>query len=150
MTFKRSTTAKVLGIKKLTKKDYNKLPQLCKWFISLLVLGLFFIAAGIWYLSRGLPSFDQLENFTPELATKVYSADGKLISEFFTQRRFYTPLSEIPSNMKEAVLAVEDHQFYNHWGISPSRFLLVTIKFLLSGGSTEGGGAGEKEFYGHQ
>ncbi|MBN1558965.1 PBP1A family penicillin-binding protein [candidate division KSB1 bacterium] len=141
MTFKRSVTAKVLGIKKLSKKDYNRLPQLCKWLIWLLVVGLSITVAGIWYLSRGMPSFEQLENFTPELATKVYSADGKLISEFFTQRRFYTPLSEIPTNMKEAVLAVEDHQFYKHWGVSPSRFFLVTFKYLLSGGSTEGGGA---------
>ncbi|MBN1464425.1 PBP1A family penicillin-binding protein [candidate division KSB1 bacterium] len=141
MTFKRSTTAKVLGIKKLTKKDSDKLSRACKWFIWLLVFGFFFGVAVLWYMSRGLPSFEQLENFTPELATKVYSADGKLVSEFFTQRRFYTPLSDIPQRVKNAVLAIEDHQFYEHWGVSPSRFFLVTMKFILSGGSTEGGGA---------
>ncbi len=141
MTFKRSTTAKVLGIKKLTKKHFKQLPLFIKLVIWGIVFCLFVGIAGIWYLSRGLPSFEQLENFTPELATKVYSADGKLIEEFFTQRRFYTPLRDIPVEMKKAILAVEDHQFYQHWGMAPTRFILVTIKYLISGGSTEGGGA---------
>lgn len=141
MTFKRSTTAKVLGIKKLRKKDYQKLPLGIKALIWIVIVGIFVGLAGIWYLSRGLPSFRQLENYTPELATKVYSADGKLIEEFFTQRRFYTPLNVIPADMKNAILAVEDHNFYQHWGMAPTRFIVVTFKYILSGGSTEGGGA---------
>jgi penicillin-binding protein 1A len=141
MTFKRSTTAKVLGIKKLSKKHFNRLPLFIKLVIWGIVFCVFVGIAGVWYLSRGLPSFEQLENFTPELATKVYSADGQLIEEFFTQRRFYTPLRDIPIEMKNAILAVEDHQFYKHWGMSPTRFIIVTIKYLVSGGSTESGGA---------
>ncbi len=141
MTFKRSTTAKVLGIKKLGKKDYKNLPTGIKIFIWSLVVTIFLGIGSIWYLSRGLPSFQQLEDYTPELATKVYSADGELIEEFFTQRRFYTPLNSIPETMKKAVLAVEDHNFYNHWGMAPTRFIVATAKYALSGGSTEGGGA---------
>ncbi len=141
MTFKKSTTAKVLGIKKRLKKEHKKLTLPVKVLLWLTVLAVITGVFGVWYLGRDLPSFSQLENFTPELATKVYSADGKLIEEFFTQRRFYTPLSEIPENMKKAVLAVEDHEFYKHWGMAPTRFFIVTLKYLLSGGSTESGGA---------
>ncbi|MBN1482903.1 PBP1A family penicillin-binding protein [candidate division KSB1 bacterium] len=138
MNFRKSTTAKVLGMKKRT---HGSLPTLIKVLIGMIVLAILAGGAGLWILSRGLPSFEQLENFTPELATKVYSADGQLVDEFFTQRRFYTPLHEIPDLMKKAVLAVEDHQFYKHWGMAPTRFLLVTAKYFLSGGETEGGGA---------
>ena len=141
MTFKRSITAKVLGVDKKSPKNRRELPRFIKIVIWAIVACFFLGIAGIWYLSRGLPSFAQLENITPELATKVYSADGQLIEEFFTQRRFYTPLSDIPEHMKKAILAVEDHQFYKHWGMSPSRFMLVTAKYILSGGDTEGGGA---------
>ena len=141
MTFKRSTTAKVLGIKKRLKKEHKKLQTPAKillWFtLCSMILGI----GGVLYLTRDLPSFSQLEKFTPELATKVYSADGKLIEEFFTQRRFYTPLAGIPLQMKKAILAVEDHDFYKHWGMAPTRFILVTFKYLLSGGSAESGGA---------
>lgn len=141
MAYKRSTTAKVLGIKKRPRKNRRELPPAIKYFIVAILPALAAGCVGLWYLSRGLPSFEQLENFAPELATKVYSADGKLIEEFFTQRRFYTPLRDIPEHVKKAVLAVEDHQFYRHWGMAPTRFVLVSLKFLVSGGDAESGGA---------
>ena len=103
-------------------------------FLALLVLA----AAGIGVISRGLPSFAQLENYSPELATKVYSADGQLIDEFFAQRRFFTPLKDVPPNLVNAVLAIEDHIFYRHWGMAPTRFFLVSIKYLFTGSKSQG------------
>lgn len=100
----------------------------------LFILVALFIAFFSWivYLSFSLPSFDQLENYNPELATKVFSADGVLIKEFFTERRFYVPLAEIPEPMVKAVLAIEDHRFYSHWGIAPLRFLRAALSDLLT------------------
>jgi len=100
----------------------------------LFILVALFIAFLSWivYLSFSLPSFDQLENYNPELATKVFSADGVLIKEFFTERRFYVPLAEIPEPMVKAVLAIEDHRFYSHWGIAPLRFLRAALSDILT------------------
>jgi penicillin-binding protein 1A len=100
----------------------------------LYVIGALFVGFIAWvvYLSFSLPSFDQLENYNPELATKVYSADGLLIKEFFTERRFYTPLSQIPEPMVKAVMAIEDHRFYSHWGIAPLRFLRAAFSDVLT------------------
>ena len=86
----------------------------------------------IFVLSQDLPSLEQLENVSPELATRVYSADGILIKEFFTERRSYTPLSRMPDNVVNAVLATEDHRFYEHWGIVPLRLFKVIITDLLT------------------
>jgi penicillin-binding protein 1A len=141
MTFKRSTTAKVLGIKTKIKKEHKRLRRPVKTLLWLTIIAMIAGIGVVLFLTRDLPSFSQLENFTPELATKVYSADGKLVEEFFTQRRFYTPLAEIPPEMKKAILAVEDHEFYKHWGMAPTRFIIVAVKYILSGGSTESGGA---------
>lgn len=121
-------------------KPFYKAPFATFWR-GIFTLCLFFgLIAGtaLWYFSRELPSFEQLENYTPELATKVYSADGVLIKEFFTQKRFYTPLSQIPKTMQDAVLATEDHRFYKHWGIIPSRTILVTLRYLLTGSKSQG------------
>jgi penicillin-binding protein 1A len=100
------------------------------------IIGAVFLLCIGWliYLSRDLPSFAQLEDYTPELATKVYSADGVLIKEFFTERRFFTPLPEIPDIMIKSVLATEDHRFYHHWGFVPIRFvkIIFTNLFTLS------------------
>ncbi len=90
------------------------------------------------YLAQGLPSLEQLENYEPDLATKVYSADGKLIKEFFTERRFFTPLSQIPENMIQAVLATEDHRFFKHWGIVPKRLVKVIFTDLVTMSKQQG------------
>ncbi len=100
----------------------------------LAVISLFALAGVILLLclSSDLPSFDQLENITPELATKVYSSDGVLIKEFYTERRFHTPLAQIPQTIINTVLATEDHRFYSHWGIAPVRLIKVIGKNVLT------------------
>ncbi|MBN2355885.1 PBP1A family penicillin-binding protein [candidate division KSB1 bacterium] len=97
-------------------------------FISACILFLIWVI----YLGSTLPSLEQLENYNPELATKVFSADSVLIKEFFTERRFYTPLDQIPDTLKQAVLATEDHRFFNHWGIAPARLLKVIFLDIIT------------------
>ena len=63
-----------------------------------------------------LPSLAQLHNIEPSLVTKIYSADGKIIKEFYTERRILTPLTRIPPHLIDAVLATEDRRFFSHWG----------------------------------
>ncbi len=97
--------------------------------LSLLYLG---------WLSRDLPSFEQLENITPQLATKVYSSDGELIKEFYTERRVYTPLSQIPEQIIQAVMATEDHRFFDHWGVVPVRLVMVIITDIITMSKQQG------------
>jgi penicillin-binding protein 1A len=63
-----------------------------------------------------LPSLAQLHNIEPSLVTKIYSADGHVIKEFYTERRILTPLKRIPPHMIDALLATEDRRFFDHWG----------------------------------
>jgi penicillin-binding protein 1A len=67
---------------------------------------------------KDLPSLIQLHNIEPSLVTKIYSADGKIIKEFYTERRIYTPLSQMPPTLINALLASEDRRFYSHWGVN--------------------------------
>ena len=86
------------------------------------VLILLFVLFNYW-ITRDLPSLTQLEHFEPTLVTKVYSADGKVIKQFFTQRRDFVPLKEIPLQMRQAVIITEDKRFYSHWGFDSKRTL---------------------------
>ena len=70
------------------------------------------------FLSKNLPSIEQLENYDPDLVTRIYSSDGKVLDELFVQKRVFTELSQIPEHMQQAVVASEDRKFYNHWGLS--------------------------------
>ncbi|HPG39353.1 MAG TPA: PBP1A family penicillin-binding protein [bacterium] len=108
--------------------------------LLLLVLGIPIAAlAGFYiYISANLPSSEVLEVTTPNLPSRVYSADGVLLKEFFTEKRVYKPLSAIPDMVKNAILATEDHRFFHHWGIVPSRFFKVTIAYLTTGSKQQG------------
>ncbi len=85
--------------------------------ILLLVTGGFLILAYMLYLSRDLPSIEQLENFDPDLVTRIYSADGEVLHELFLQKRVFVELKDIPQHMRDAILASEDRRFRSHWGI---------------------------------
>ena len=89
-------------------------------------LGLF-----LYDLSQDLPDTSQFERYRPELGSKVYSADGKLIKEFFEKRRTFTPLTNIPDHVVQALLATEDRRFYNHWGVNLMRLFQALAVDLI-------------------
>ncbi len=97
------------------------------WIPLGIIFFILIVVVYILFLSRDLPSLTQLEHYEPELATKIYSQDGVVIKELFTKKRIYTPLNEIPEYMSQAVLATEDHTFYEHWGVNVERFMYAML-----------------------
>ncbi len=95
-----------------------------------LVLATVFIIYGI-YLVSGLPSLEQLENPRPELATKVYSADGEILDHFYIKNRTSITLNQLPKGLVDALIATEDKNFYEHWGVDLPRFMRAMVKNLL-------------------
>ena len=81
-------------------------------------MGMVVIFVYIFYLAQDLPSLDQLENYDPDLVTRIYSADGKILDELYLEKRIFISIDQIPNNMKNALIASEDRRFYDHWGIS--------------------------------
>jgi penicillin-binding protein 1A len=96
-----------------------------------LPLLLLFIAYSI-YLFGGLPSLEKIENPKPELATRVFSADGEILDQFFIKNRSQITLKEVPRTAVEALLATEDKDFYSHWGVDAIRFGKAMVKNVLS------------------
>ncbi len=82
-----------------------------------------------------------LATYRPSVITRVYADDGKtVIGEFALERRIPLRYEEIPDNVKNAILAVEDTRFYDHIGIDPIRIVGAGVKTLttdkVEGGST--------------
>ncbi len=94
------------------------------------------------YLRSGMPPVEALETFEPQLSTKLLDRQGEVIKELFTQRRFYVSLNDISPRMVQAILATEDHKFYEHWGIRPVALAtavaegVLTLDFHFRGAST--------------
>ena len=86
--------------------------------LGIIFSGAIFVLLFILFLSRDLPSLEQLENYDPDLVTRIYSSDGKILSELFLQKRVFVELNNIPKHMHDAVIASEDRRFYDHWGLS--------------------------------
>ena len=76
------------------------------------------VLAFVLFLSKNLPSLEQLENYDPDLVTRIYSSDGKVLNELFVQKRVFIEIDRIPEHMQNAVVASEDRRFFDHWGLS--------------------------------
>lgn len=119
--------------------------QVLNWIFYALVgsLGAGFLAllVIIVWLSRSLPSLEQLENPKPQLATEVYSADGVLLTKFFNQNRTVVRLDSISPHVIHALIATEDLGFYDHWGFDAPRFMramLENVGLVLRGRRARG------------
>ena len=64
-----------------------------------------------------LPDVANLSDYRPKQSMRIFSVDGKLLGEFGEERRKMVPFKDIPTVMKQAVLAVEDARFYQHGGV---------------------------------
>ena len=84
-----------------------------------------------------LPSLEALTNYQPKLPLRVYSAEGYLIGEFGEERRAFVKIDDVPKDLKNAVLAIEDRRFYQHHGIDTTG-VLRAIKNNLLGLGHEG------------
>ncbi len=71
----------------------------------------------LWRYSPELPSYENIVNYKPNLSSRIYSSDGYLLKSFFTEERIFIPENRIPKNIKNAFLASEDKNFYDHYGI---------------------------------
>jgi penicillin-binding protein 1A len=99
------------------------------------------LAALVFYfeLERSLPSAQSLKNYHPALVSSVYAADGSLIGEFYTERRYLVPLKDIPPHLVKAFLASEDVRFYEHGGVDLVGIVRASLKNLEAGEIVQGG-----------
>ena len=75
--------------------------------------------AGIYLAYESdLPQVSSLENFQPNIITEVYAADGSPLGNFSIERRVIVGFSDIPPVLRNAVVAVEDADFWKHLGIN--------------------------------
>lgn len=74
------------------------------------------LALYVW-LMRDLPDFHSLDDYDPPVVSEVFDRDGRLIGEFYTEKRRLVPIDEIPRHVQLAFVAAEDGAFFEHEGI---------------------------------
>ena len=111
-------------------------------FLFLLLSGLVVssIGAAVLYFhySKDLPDVRALKEYQPSTITKLYSDNDDLIAEFYIEKRIIIPHEKIPLQLKQATLAVEDSNFYYHFGIDPKAIFRAMITNFKAGRVVEG------------
>lgn len=145
---------------KKTNTRWDASPKTIRWIwaiafapVGLLLVMLLLTALGVF---GRMPSFEELENPKSNLATEIYSEDGKVLSTFFIQNRSYVqyadlfPADSIGSLRLEghvvppvvaALIATEDIRFRSHSGIDIPSLVRVAVKTVALQHASQGGGS---------
>ena len=96
-------------------------------------------AAGLLFVyASDLPEIRALETYRPDVVTEIYADDGSLVGSFALQRRILMTWEQCPKVLYNAVTAIEDQHFAEHWGIDFPRIAGAAYRNLLSHRRPEG------------
>lgn len=90
-------------------------------------------------LTQDLPQVEALQVYEPSAVTTVFSDDGSPVRSLFVERRIPVPLQEIPGTLVQALIAVEDARFYQHFGLDIKGILRALWRDIKSMKAVEGG-----------
>ena len=123
------------------RSKFKKILMVSFLSIFLICLTAGFIGAGFIYFhfSKDLPDVRKLKDHQPSTITQIYSDKDEKIAEFYIEKRIIVSLENIPLALKQATLAVEDSNFYYHFGIDPKAIFRAFITNLKAGYVVEGG-----------
>ncbi|MEM9687980.1 MAG: penicillin-binding protein 1A [Pseudomonadota bacterium] len=105
------------------------------------VAGLAGIIGAYFYASPSLPKAETIRDIPLQIPLRVFSRDGRLISEIGSRKRVLVDYDDVPDHVVQAFVAAEDRRFFEHSGIDPigigrALFLLVRSGEIAGGGST--------------
>ena len=88
--------------------------------------------------STDLPQVGQLEHYRPSSITELYDDQGRTIGSFALQRRVVASYDDYPQVLRQALISIEDKDFYRHWGINVWRIAGAAYRDIRSGGRVQG------------
>jgi len=114
--------------------------------VSRVLLGLLVLAAALVGATAGLllvystdlPQVDELEHYRPSSITQLYDGQGHIIGSFALQRRVVATYDDYPPVLRDALISIEDKDFYRHWGINVWRIMGAAYRDIESGGKVQG------------
>src|SRR6201997_3030783 len=98
-------------------------------------------ACGLLFVyASDLPEIRALETYRPNVVTEIYADDGQLVGSFALQRRILMTYEQTPKVLYNAVTAIEDQHFEEHWGIDFPRIASAAYRNLakrrITGGAS--------------
>ncbi len=121
------------------KKSYKKLVLLF-WLAVIIPTSIFifmlFAAANALVGFNSLPTFEELENPQSNLATEVYTSDGKILGKYFYQNRVNVQFEGLSPHLVDAIISTEDERYRDHSGIDIRGLVRAVINLGRNGGAS--------------
>ena len=117
--------------------EEEKIHRYNKWIwwvgLSPLILVLLILLIALF---SGLPNVEALANPKINLASSIYSSDGKIIGSYFKENRIDVKYNEIPKHVVDALIATEDERFYQHSGVDYLGLIRAAFSLGVDGGGS--------------
>jgi penicillin-binding protein 1A len=107
--------------------------------LSLMAAGAFFAMAAYFLFSLNLPRLENIGDYRPGLPTIMYDRDGVEVERFFTENRELISIDQIPRQVINAVIAIEDSSYFEHKGLDYLGIFRAFLKNLKAGRVVQGG-----------
>src|SRR5437868_1808372 len=88
--------------------------------------------------STDLPQVEELEHYRPSSIAELYDDQERVIGSFALQRRVVASYGDYPQVLRDALVSIEDKDFYRHWGINVWRIAGAAYRDIESGGKVQG------------
>lgn len=95
----------------------------------------------IWAATLQLPDLASLQSRRQEQSVKLYDRTGTVLLYDLQKdiQRTVVPLDQVSPSLQDAIIAIEDPEFYNHTGIRPRSIARAVLADIIPGGHTQGG-----------
>jgi len=131
-------------VAQVTARLQRRLPTRLARIALLATFGLVTVGAGmLWATYRALAPelrgfLEQVDSVSPVGGTLVFAGSGDTLTSFYRQKRVNVDLEDVPHDVQQAVLSVEDWRFYEHWGIDLWGLARAVVANLRHGWGSQG------------
>ncbi len=108
------------------------------YVVAIVLIATFFMGVASGFFGK-MPTFEELENPKSNLASEVFSSDGKLLGKYYIENRSNTQYQDLSPNVINALIATEDARFEEHSGVD--MIAIFRVMWGMVTGSSKGGGS---------
>lgn len=117
-------------------KQKNGKNLIVKILLGLVFIGCILFLSGVglfWFYAKDAPAFTDKE-LDATVSSKLYTSTGELFEDLGAEKREKITANELPQQLQDAIVSVEDRRFYKHIGVDPVRILGSALSNFTSGG----------------
>ncbi|MBC7475199.1 MAG: PBP1A family penicillin-binding protein [Candidatus Sericytochromatia bacterium] len=128
------------------RKKSNTKNQGIKRVLIIFTIIIFSLVSGatiaIFSISSALPDVNQIKDYSPNQTSQIYDSNNHLLGKIYDEEnRVVIPINQIPKNVQNAVISMEDERFYSHSGVDSKAVFRSVISFIPGLHLVRGGGS---------